>query len=81
MPVFWAGKALSPDEELSLRRTVALLRRLEDEGSGTENEAGRNSRAHLELFLPENVHKWTPDELELAAHNGPWFQIGELTLG
>lgn len=81
MPVFWAGKALNPNEELSLRRTVALLRRLEDAGSGTADNVARSSREDLELFLPENVHKWTPDELELAAHHGPWFEIGEVAIG
>jgi hypothetical protein len=81
MPIFWAGKQLDPDEELRLRRAVALLRRIEDNrGSKAEDNTAQADRKHLELFLPENAHRWTPDELEFGAHNGPWFEIGEATV-
>lgn len=82
MAVFWAGKELNRDEELSLRRVVALLRRIEEDGTTEDERSGaRDDRVHLELFLPENVRKWTPDELEFGAHAGPWFEIGEATVG
>jgi hypothetical protein len=82
MPIYWAGKSLTSEEELSLRRTVALLRRLEEAGATDgENDAVHDDRRHLELFLPENIHKWSPDELELAAHQGPWFEVGEAAVG
>ena len=83
MPIYWAGKRLTSEEELSLRRTVALLRRLEEAAGATdgEDDAVHDDRRHLELFLPENVHRWSPDDLELAAHQGPWFDIGEAAVG
>jgi hypothetical protein len=81
MPVFWAGKQLKAEEELRLRRIVALLRRIEEDEQATEDEriGAREDRVHLERFLPENVRTWTPDELELGAHSGPWFEIGDTT--
>jgi hypothetical protein len=63
LAIFWAGKRLDADEELKLRRMVAVLRRVEDE------ETAQN----LERFLPENDHRWTPNELETGAHLGPWM--------
>jgi hypothetical protein len=68
--VLWAGKNLTEAEELQLRRAVALLRRMEErEGSLAE------SRMELERFLPENDHRWTPNELESGAHLGPWMLV------
>jgi hypothetical protein len=61
--VFWAGKNLSAEEERSLRDLVALLRR-----TGT-----REMAENFERFLPENADRWTPDELEMGAHVGPWL--------
>jgi hypothetical protein len=29
----------------------------------------------LERFLPENDHRWTPNELESGAHLGPWMLV------
>ena len=29
----------------------------------------------FERFLPENDHRWTPDELEVGAHAGPWMSF------
>jgi hypothetical protein len=63
--MLWAGKRLSADEELRTRRLVALLRRAGD------TEAAET----FERFLPENDHRWTPDQLELGAHAGPWMSI------
>ena len=63
--VLWAGKRLSADEELRTRRLVALLQR-----------AGDTETAEtFERFLPENDHRWTPDQLELGAHAGPWMSV------
>ena len=63
--VLWAGKRLSADEELRTRRLVALLQR-----------AGDTETAEtFERFLPENDHRWTPDQLELGAHAGPWVSV------
>jgi hypothetical protein len=63
--MLWAGKKLSADEELRTRRLVALLRRIgDDEVAGT-----------FERFLPENDHRWTPDELEVGAQAGPWASL------
>jgi hypothetical protein len=63
--MLWAGKKLSADEELRTRRLVALLRRIgDDEVAET-----------LERFLPENDHRWTPDELEVGAQAGPWASL------
>jgi hypothetical protein len=82
MPVLWAGKALDEDEELRLRRVVALLRRIEEIGrTDAEGETAREDRANLERFLPENLHRWTPDELELGAHNGPGLVIDDAGAG
>jgi hypothetical protein len=63
--MLWAGKQLSDDEELRTRRLVALLRRVGDDKIAET----------FERFLPENDHRWTPDELELGAHVGPWMQF------
>lgn len=64
--VLWAGKALTGDEEERARRMVALLQR-----TGEADAA-----ADLARFLPGSGHAWTPDELELGAHAGPWLSIG-----
>jgi hypothetical protein len=61
----WAGKRLSPDEELRTRRLIALMRRTGNVGQAEE----------LERFMPENDHRWTPDELEFGAHVGPWLEF------
>ena len=61
--VLWAGRSLSGDEEERTRRMVALLER------AGEHEAA----ADLARFLPGSGHAWTPDELELGAHAGPWL--------
>ena len=63
--VLWAGKRLSADEELRTRRLAALLRRAGDTAAAET----------LERFLPENDHRWTPDQLELGAHAGPWMSL------
>jgi hypothetical protein len=65
--MLWAGKRLSDDEELRTRRVVALLRRVGDDHVADS----------LERFLPEHDDTWTPDQLELGAHVGPWTQLGE----
>jgi hypothetical protein len=55
--MLWVGKRRSSEEELRTRRLVALLRRIgDDDVDGT-----------FERFLPENDHRWTPDELEVGA--------------
>lgn len=64
--VLWAGKRLSSDEEEATRRLVRLLER-----NGTAGTA-----EHLARFLPEHDDRWTPDELELGAHAGPWLSFG-----
>ena len=64
--VLWAGKALTGDEEERTRRMVALLERAGEAGAA----------ADLARFLPASGHDWTPDELELGAHAGPWLSIG-----
>jgi len=64
--MLWAGKRLTDEEELRTRRLVAMLRR-----AGDEEVAETFDR-----FLPENEHLWTPDELELGAHVGPWMSWG-----
>lgn len=61
--MLWAGKELSEDEALRTRRLVALLGRVGD----TE------VAATFERFLPENDHRWTPDQLEVGAQAGPWI--------
>lgn len=64
--MLWAGKRLSDDEELRTRRLVARLRR-----------TGNHQLADdYERFLPEHGDRWTPDELELGAHAGPWLSVG-----
>jgi hypothetical protein len=63
--MLWAGKRLSDDEADATRRLVALLRRV-----GEDDDA-----ANLARFLPESRHGWTPDELELGAHAGPWLAM------
>jgi hypothetical protein len=78
MTVLWAGKRLDDDEELRLRRVVALLRRIEDNGRPAhEREGAAADRLNLERFLPEYEHRWTPDQLEFGAHHGSSFQIDE----
>ena len=63
--MLWAGKRLTDDEELRTRRLVAKLRL-----------SGRTDLAdNFERFLPENADRWTPDELELGAHIGPWMSF------
>ena len=64
--VLWAGKALSGEEEERARRMVALL----------ERTGEADAAADLARFLPGSGHAWTPDELELGAHAGPWLGIG-----
>jgi len=64
--VLWAGKPLTGDEEERARRMVALL----------ERTGEADAAADLARFLPEAGHAWTPDELELGAHAGPWLSIG-----
>jgi hypothetical protein len=64
--VLWAGKALSGEEEERTRRMVALL----------ERNGEHDAAAGLARFLPGSGHGWTPDELELGAHAGPWLGIG-----
>ena len=66
--VLWAGKHLSAAEERTARDAAALMRRL-----------GSDTADHLERFLPEQAHRWTPDELELGAHVGPWMGFGART--
>ena len=61
--VLWAGKALSDEEELRVRRLVSLLQRTGDPEAAD----------HLSRFLPERADEWTPDELEAGAHHGPWI--------
>jgi hypothetical protein len=63
--VLWAGKRLTDAEELTARRIVALLER-----TGDEDAAEALSR-----FLPERAGDWTPDQLELGAHAGPWLSM------
>ena len=68
--MLWAGKRLSDVEELRTRRLVAMLRR-----------TGRHELADgYERFLPENDERWTPDELELGAHVGPWLAVGGMEI-
>jgi hypothetical protein len=64
--VLWAGKPLSDEEELRVRRLVSLL----------ERAGGAETADHLSRFLPERAAEWTPDELEAGAHNGPWMGFG-----
>lgn len=64
--VLWAGKALAPEEEEATRRLVHMLAR-----GGHADAAER-----FERFLPEHADRWTPDELELGAHAGPWLSFG-----
>ena len=65
--VLWAGKRLSAEEAAGARRAVGLLSR-----AGEHDAAAAFAR-----FLPEFEHEWTPDELELGAHAGPWLGLGE----
>lgn len=64
--MLWAGKELSGEEEAGLRRVVHMLRR----------NGGIAGAECLERFLPENVHLWTANELETAAHAGTWMSFG-----
>ena len=66
--MLWAGKKLSEDEELRTRRLVALLDRVGD----------TDVAATFERFLPENGHRWTPDQLEVGAQAGPWMSLDEV---
>ena len=68
--MLWAGKKLSPEEELRTRRLVALLRRVGDDSVAET----------FERFLPENDHRWTPDQLEVGAQAGPWMSLDEVQL-
>jgi hypothetical protein len=63
--MLWAGKSLTDEEAVATRRAVSLMRRVGDE----------DAALHLARFLPESEHDWTPDELELGAHAGPWMGI------
>ena len=63
--MLWAGKHLTDDEELRTRSLVAMLRRVGDDDVADT----------FERFLPEHAERWTPDELELGAHVGPWVNI------
>lgn len=63
--VLWAGKRLSDEELAAAERVVALLARAGDEAGA----------AAFARFLPGSEHSWTPDELELGAHAGPWLQL------
>ena len=63
--VLWAGKRLTDEEAAAARRVVELLERV-----GDPLDAAAFSR-----FLPDSDHPWTPDELELGAHAGPWLQL------
>ena len=66
--MLWAGKRLSDEEELRTRRLIVKLRRV-----------GKHELADsYERFLPENDDRWTPDELELGAHVGPWLTLGDV---
>jgi hypothetical protein len=64
--VLWAGKHLTDDEELRVRRVMALLER-------TGHDQGAEE---LAAFLPEAMDEWTPDQLEAGAHQGPWLSFG-----
>jgi hypothetical protein len=68
--MLWAGKRLSDGEELRTRRLVAMLRRVGD----------HHVADTFERFLPEHDHRWTPDELELGAHVGPWVSLDGVDL-
>lgn len=73
--VLWAGKRLTTEEELQLRRAVALLQRMETSDAGLTE-----LRMNLERFLPENDHRWTPNELETGTYLGPWMVVrGQLS--
>ena len=63
--VLWAGKQLSEEEEESTRALIDLLHR-----TGAHESAEAFAR-----FLPERSDEWTPDELELGAHTGPWLRM------
>jgi hypothetical protein len=81
MAVLWPGKQLDAGEEVRLRRVVALLQRVENNGRAeAERKNAARDRQNLERFLPEDEDKWTPDELEFGAHNGPWFEIGDVKI-
>jgi hypothetical protein len=41
-----------------------------------ERAGEREAAADLARFLPGSGHGWTPDELELGAHAGPWLGFG-----
>lgn len=64
--VLWAGKPLDSADEAATRALVDLMRR-----SGDDEGAEAFAR-----FLPERDDEWTPDELEVGAHAGPWLSVG-----
>lgn len=64
--MLWAGKRLTYDEEAGLRAFIGRLHRTDNPGLAS----------NFERFLPENDRRWTPDELELGAHAGPWISAG-----
>jgi hypothetical protein len=63
--VLWAGRVLDPEDEAATRSLVERLRR-----SGDQESAEAFAR-----FLPERSGEWTPDELEVGAHVGPWLSL------
>lgn len=63
--ILWAGKELTGDEEVRLRRTVHLLRRL-----GNDEVA-----ADFERFLPERAVDWSDEERSAGARLGPQLSI------
>jgi hypothetical protein len=69
--VLWAGKRLTDEEELKVRRLVSLLERSGDPGTADQ----------LARFLPERVGDWTPDDLEAGAHLGPWVGLDSRIAG
>jgi hypothetical protein len=72
MPVIWAGKTLSTDEELRVRDIVAMFARMVAAGN---SEAAWQAES-WRRFLPEERHRWTANELEFGANIGPWVFFG-----
>lgn len=72
MTVIWAGKRLSVEEEARVRDTVAMFERLAAAGDPEGSWQAESWRR----FLPEEAHRWTPEELEFGAHVGPWISFG-----
>jgi hypothetical protein len=77
--MLWAGKQLDPAEEAWLRNRIGSLQRAED-ARADGWEGARRERFSLERYLPENAHRWTPDELEAGAHIGPWSEMAPATV-